>query len=193
MPEPIFDRDAVREALKRSGVTHEAFAEAVGLTHKSAVAKILKGERGVKVEEAARINDYLRLVPVDHDTTRTIPIIGFASAGSWREAIEMPIGRMVIPSGAAGQRAFAVEVKGDSMNELIDDGGWIVADPDDKALADGKVYLLRNPDHEVTVKRYRTHPARFEPVSSNEEHQSFLASDHDITVLGRIVWKGSPL
>lgn len=193
MADFVFDREAVARALKSSGLTQEQFAEAVGLTHKSAVPKILKGERQVKVEEAARIYNVLRLVPVEHSTTRVVPIIGFASAGKWREAVEMPIGRMTLPSHVAGPRAFAVEVKGDSMDKLIEDGGWIVVDPDDKVLASGKTYLLQNADFEVTVKQYQKGPARFEPVSTNGEHECFLASDHDFVVLGRVVWKGSPL
>ena len=189
----VFDREAVRRKLKDAGVSQQQLADAAGLTHKSAVAKILDGTRGVKVDEAAKIYSYLRLVPVEHEATRSVPIIGFASAGRWREAVEMPIGRMTLPAHIAGSRAFAVEVQGDSMDKLIEDGGWIVIDPDDKVLAAGKTYLLQNTEHEVTVKQYQKGPARFEPVSSNTAHECFLASDHDFLVLGRVVWKGSPL
>jgi len=193
MAEFVFDREAVRRKLKDTGVSQQALAEGAGLTHRSAVAKILAGERQVKVDEAARIYNFLRLVPIEQERTRVVPIIGFASAGRWREAVEMPIGRMTLPHHVAGARAFAVEVQGDSMNKLIEDGGWIVVDPDDKVLAPGKTYLLQNAEFEVTVKQYQKTPARFEPVSSNSEHECFLASDHDFVVLGRVVWKGSPL
>jgi len=193
MAEFAFDRDAVRAAIKASGFSQEEFAAEVGLPHRSALLKILSGERRVKVEEAGRIYQKLRLVPIDHEATRTVPIIGFASAGKWREAVEVPIGRMTLPAHVAGAKAFAVEVKGDSMNKLVEDGGWIVVDPDDKVLAAGKSYLLQNSDFEVTVKQYQKGPPRFEPVSDNADHKCFLASDHDFVVLGRVVWKGSPL
>ena len=165
----------------------------MGLTHKSAVAKILRGERQVKVHEAAKIYEYLRLIPVEHSAVRTIPLIGFAAAGRWREAIVTPQGRMMIPSHISGARAFAVEVEGDSMNRVIRDGSWIVVDPDDKALVSRCVYLIQNDEYEVTVKRYMSTPARFEPDSDNPEHQPFLTGDCDFTVLGRVVWQGGPL
>ena len=191
MVEITFDPELVRRTLKERGITVEQFANAVGLPHRSAANKIFKGERRVQLEEAARIYDYLGLIPVEHESVRTVPVIGLTNAGYWREAIEMPIGRMMVPANIAGPRSFAVEVKGDSMDLLIEDGGWIVVDPDDKVLSPGKSYLLQNGSHEVTVKRYQKTPARFEPVSSNPEHQPFLASDYDPIILGRVVWKGS--
>ena len=193
MADFVFDREAVRHALRSKNIKHEQFAQTVGLTHTSALAKILNGTRRVKVEEAARIYRELGLIGIEHRGTRSIPLIGFASAGSWREAVEMSIGRMIVPENVVGKRAFAIEVQGDSMNELIENGGWIVIDPDDKVLVSGKSYLLQTPDYETTVKRYRANPAQFEPVSNNPEHKPFLAADRDFAVLGRVVWKGSHL
>lgn len=191
MPETRFDPELVRRTLKERGISVEHFANAVGLPHRSAANKIFKGERRVQIDEAARIYEYLGLIPIEHEAVRTVPVIGLTSAGYWREAVEMPIGRMMVPASVAGPRSFAVEVKGDSMDQLIEDGGWIVVDPDDKVLSPGKSYLLQNGEHEVTVKRYQKSPARFEPVSTNPDHQPFLASDIDPIILGRVVWKGS--
>lgn len=188
-----FDIAAVKEAMRAQGVSQETLASRAGMTHKSAIAKIFNGTRSVKLSEAARIYDVLQLNPISSTGVQTVPIIGFASAGNWREAVEMPIGRMVIPNRVAGPRAFAIQVKGDSIDQLVADGGWVVVDPDDKALAGGKVYLIQNGEYETTVKRYQRTPARFEPVSSNADHQSFLASDCDFVVLGRVVWKGEAL
>lgn len=171
----------------------EVLAEAVGLTHASAVSKILSGERQVKVEEAARIYDYLGLVQIEGTGTSAVPIIGMAAAGNWREAVLVPIGRMVIPSHIAGRRAFAVEVKGDSMDQLIDDGGWVVIDPDDHVLKVGKCYLIQNDEYGVTVKRYASKPSRFEPVSSNPDHRPFEVNEIRYHILGRVVWKGEAL
>jgi len=193
MSDFVFDRDMVRAAMKAQKRKREEFAAAVGLTHASALDKILSGERQVKVEEAGRIYLELKLVPIEHSSTRAVPIIGLAAAGLWREAVEMPIGRMVIPSQVAGPRAFAVEVAGDSMNLLIEDGGWIVIDPDDQVLRPGKSYLIQNDEFGVTVKRYQSKPARFEPVSSNGDHKEFVISAVDFVVVGRVCWKGSPV
>lgn len=123
MADFIFDRELVRSTMKERDVSRAQLAEAVGLTHASAVSKLLAGERQIKVQEASAIYAHLGLQPIQGTTTRAIPIIGLTAAGNWREAVEVPIGRMVVPSGVAGERAFAVEVSGDSMNLLIEDGG----------------------------------------------------------------------
>lgn len=193
MADFVFDLELVRSAMKERSITRQALAEGVGLTHPSAVSKILDGSRKVKVEEAARIYDFLKLVPIQGTATSAVPIIGLAAAGNWREAVEMPIGRMVIPSHVAGHRAFAVEIKGDSMDKIIEDGGWVVIDPDDHVLRPNKLYLLQNDDFGVTVKRYQRLPARFEPVSSNPEHKEFEVSEVKFHILGRVVWKGEAL
>lgn len=193
MADFTFDPELVRAAMRQQGRKRQEFAEAVGLTHASALDKLLKGERTIKVDEAARIYLELKIVPVEHSSTRAIPIIGLTAAGAWREAVELPIGRMVIPTHVAGERAFAVEVAGDSMNLLIEDGGWIVVDPDDQVLSPGKSYMLQNEEFGVTVKQYQKLPARFEPVSSNPEHKPFLVSATDFVIVGRVVWKGSPV
>ena len=100
---------------------------------------------------------------------------------------------MIIPQHVSGSRAFGVAVEGDSMNRVIQEGNWIVVDPDDKALISRGVYLIQNGDFEVTVKRYMSLPARFEPDSDNPDHKPFLTGDCDFTVLGRVVWQGGPL
>lgn len=193
MPDIPFDLDAVRSAMREQKVTQAALAEVVGLTSQSAMSNILKGKRGVSVQEAQKIYSRLQLNAPERSGIQLVPIIGLTSAGNWREAIEMPIGQLPLPRNVASKRSFALEVIGDSMNLLIEDGGFVVVDPERKVLQDGKCYLIQNGDHEATVKCYRKNPARFVPMSDNPEHKEFLASDRDFVIMGRIVWKGSPL
>lgn len=188
-----FDLALVRDAMKAQKVSQGDLARAIGLPTQSAVSNIFSGRRQVKVQEAQAIYRYLAITPKGDAPLRSLPIIGLTGAGNWREAIDVPLGFMSVPATAAGPKAFGVQVSGDSMDRLIDDGGWIVVDPDQKDLQHGKCYLIQNADHEVTVKCYQRGPARFEPMSSNDEHKAFLVSDADFFVLGRVVWKGSPL
>jgi repressor LexA len=185
-----FDRDRVREAIRDRGTNQTEVAKAVGLTSQSALSDILRGTRNVKVEEARRIYSFLELVPGGAEPIRTVPIIGLSNAGAWREAIGVPIGTMSIPSAIGGKDAFAIEVKGDSMDLLIEDGGYVLVDPIQKQLYDGKVYLIENAEYETTVKRYRSNPARFCPMSTNPDHKEFELGDGHVKVIGRIVWKG---
>ena len=100
---------------------------------------------------------------------------------------------MPVPGRLSGRGVFGIEVNGDSMDLLIEDGGLILVDAGQKELAAGGVYLIANSGGEATVKRYRRDPARFEPCSSNPAHQPFLVSDDDFSVLGKVIWKSAPV
>lgn len=188
MTDKAFDSALVRERMKERGVSQTAMARLVGLPSQSAFSNILKGLRRVTANEAAIINKFLGIEPEADFCVASV--IGIASAGRWREAIEMPIGHMPYPRGIAGPRAFGLEIAGDSMDRLIEDGGWVLIDPDQKELRPGSCYLISNGDGEATVKMYQRSPARFEPYSYSDEHTGFLMSERDFTVIGKVVWKG---
>lgn len=191
MQEKAFDPDLVRQKMKEMKVSQTAMAKMLGLPSQSAFSNILNGLRRVTADEGAKVYDFLGIKK--EPAFRVVPVIGITSAGRWREAVEVPVGHMPIPPRIAGERAFGLEVSGDSMDLLIDDGGWILIDPDRKELSPGSCYLISNPDGEATVKMYQRGPARFEPCSSNDEHKAFLVSETDFTVIGKVVWKGAPV
>ena len=185
MDEPAFDRAKVAAAMRERKVTQTAMAKVMNLPSQSAFSNIMKAKRRVEAEEAKRAYDFLGIErPV---TTQMVPIIGITSAGKWREAVQVPLGKLPIPVGMASEDAFALEISGDSMDVLIPDGGYVIVDPRDKELRDGKCYLIQNEDTEATVKRYRRTPARFEPVSRNPEHKGWAAAEVNFIVLGRVV------
>jgi phage repressor protein C with HTH and peptisase S24 domain len=185
-----FDKDAVRAAMKARGVTQEALAQHMGWPSNSYVSKILGSGRQVKVDEASKIYAFLDMVPGVTEPVREVSIIGLSGAGTWKEAVRNPLGSMSIPRAVPGKNAFAIEVSGDSMDLLIEHGGYVVVDPDQHNLYDGKTYLIENEEYETTVKRYRSNPARFVPMSTNPEHKEFALGDGHYRVIGRVVWKG---
>ncbi|CAB4140208.1 LexA SOS-response transcriptional repressors (RecA-mediated autopeptidases) [uncultured Caudovirales phage] len=193
MADFTFDPALVRDRMKFYGISQAKMARDIGLPSQSAFSNILNGTRKVTVQEAAAIYRILGITFAPEPNVTAIPIIGLANAGSWREAIQMPIGYTAVPNRAAGPKSFALEVSGDSMDLIIEDGGYVVVDPDRKELLPGKCYLIMNGEHEATVKMYQRDPSRFEPCSSNPQHQPFMASDKDFVIVGRVVWKGSPL
>lgn len=191
MSDQAFDPELVRERMKERKVSQTALAKLMGLPSQSAFSNILNGTRRITAQEAKVAYDFLGLAVAA--TVRQVPIIGIASAGNWREAVQMPLGRLPVPIAAAGEEAFALEVSGDSMNKVIADGSHIVIDPRSKELRDGKLYLIQNTDGEATVKCYYRSPPRFEPLSHNPEHKGWSVADQDFIVLGRVVLKVEPL
>lgn len=191
MDEPAFDRDRIREAMRERKVTQTAMAKVMGLPAQSAFSNIMKEKRRVTAEEAKRAYDFLGLAR--EPSIQWVPVIGITNAGHWREAIQMPLGNLPVQPGSVSDDAFAVEVSGDSMDKLIQDGGHIIVDPRQKELRDGKVYLIQNPDGEATVKAYFRSPPRFEPVSTNTDHKGWLVSECEFIVLGRVVMRVEPL
>lgn len=189
-PSSAIDLHALRDRMKELGVTQKKLADEMGL-NQSAVSNILNGTRGVKAHEAAFIMRRLNLGEMS--LISLVPVIGMTSAGNWREAVDMPGRRVPVPPHVAGANAFALEPQGDSLDEILIEGAYIVIDPDQTQLYNEKVYLIENEEHETQVKVYRSDPARFEPRSSNDTHRTVFMGEERIRVIGRVVWQGIPL
>lgn len=175
-------------ALKKAGITQREVAERLGISP-SAVSNLMSGSRGLKHSEAIKLLEMLEVAGWSDGTSsssggREVPLIGMAGAGRWVEAVELAKEHVWIPPRAEGK--FALEVVGDSMNLLLPEGSIAIIDPDQTDLYAGKLYLLRNVEGEATIKRYRSDPARFEPVSDNASYVSFAVGSTDFRVLGRV-------
>lgn len=183
----------LREAL---GLSQSDLAEMIGTT-KSQLGKLERGERRLSDHWAQRLAPHLGVQAFElfmpngmSITLRQVPLIGRISCGNWQEAIENPEGS--VPTISGGPRSFALRPEGDSMDQLIADGdGYVVIDPDQLDLIDGKVYAVMNGDCETTVKMYRASPARLVPCSSNPSHKTILVGKDEFRTIGRVVWKAS--
>lgn len=192
MPSPYdsFDLQAVRDRMKEMGITQSDLAREMKL-NQSAISNLLNGGRAIKAHEAAFLQRRLNLGPPS--LIDLVPVLGLSNASNWREAIAMPSKRRVpVPPGMAGENSFAIELLGDSLDQVIQ-CTYLVVDPDKTQLFNGKVYLIENAEHETTVKVYQSNPARFEPRSSNDQHQPIMVGEQPVRVIGRIVWQGSPV
>lgn len=179
--------EEVRRRMKERGLNQEQVAKALGI-HQSAVSNMLRGKRGISASEAADLSRLLEIEHIGYTPRRDLPVIGRVSAGNWREAVEEATETMPCPDLAVSKHAFIIEVDGDSMDEVVPDGGRIVVDPCDLDLIDGKAYVVRNQDGDTTFKRYRASPARLEPCSSNPIHDSIYPGRDMFQVVGRVVW-----
>lgn len=175
--------EAILNSLRDANIPNAVIARKLALAP-SAVTNLFAGTRTLKLHEA---NILLSLLPTAPKPAQ-IPVIGMAGAGRWLEAIQEARTTLALPAEANVRGKFGVDVVGDSMNQLLPEGSVAIIDPDDTALFSGKIYLLLNGDGEATIKRYRVDPARFEPVSDNDEYVPFEIGTTDFRVVGRVTF-----
>lgn len=179
------DRDLIRDTLAASGLSREDLADALK-TSVPSVGRLLRGERQLKAAERDAAFAFLSIAGEDiSNKVRELPIIGMIAAGNWTEAVTQPLGQ--IWTAAGGKNSFALQVDGDSMDQIAAPGALIVVDPDDRDLIDGKAYAVMNDAGEATFKRFKINPARLEPASSNRTHQTIVIGRDGFRIVGRAV------
>ncbi|WP_164541252.1 XRE family transcriptional regulator [Sphingomonas sp. S-NIH.Pt1_0416] len=180
----------IRTLMKERGFNQADLANLLGIDP-TAVSKRLTGKRAFKYDEMRKVEAWLGQAPsavVEGSDVRMLPIIGQVAAGSWREAIEQPLGHMPVRAKAASPNAVVLEVQGDSMDLEIEDGGYVVVDMDDKSLFPGRLFVVLNGEGEATFKQFEVDPFRLVPRSTNPQHTTILIGDgQPFTVLGRVV------
>ena len=120
-----------------------------------------------------------------------VPVIGEIAAGNWKEAVKRSTLSIPAPHPSMPPQAFALEVAGDSMDLLVDDGAMIIVDPGDRQFFHKRYYAVQNGEGETTFKQYLGDPARLVPCSSNPAHKEIILGDEPITIIGRIIWRSS--
>jgi SOS-response transcriptional repressor LexA len=187
------DIDKIKARMEAVGLKSKDVADAIGISADK-MSKSLKGIRAFKADEVDRIRETLRInEPAPTLTSgRMIPVLGLVSAGRWREAIaDRGSERIPNPDAHTPKNAFAVHVTGDSMDRIIEDGGTIIVDPDDRALFPKRYYVVRNGHGETTFKQYLDGPARLSPCSTNPIHKDILLGEESFEIVGRVIWRGS--
>lgn len=188
-------REALLSALKERRFSGREVADFLGVAQ-SRITEIKKGERRIQQHEMDVLAEFLGLGQAEQPETSIsnvvmVPVIGIAAAGSWQDAVELPVYYIPRMRVKGENQAFAVEINGDSMDRIMPHGSWAIIDPDQRDLYPGRVYLVMNGGGEGTIKRYQESPARFAPDSTNTAHQPIVVGDHPITVVGRVVAYGS--
>lgn len=191
------DRQEIKRRLRAKKLKQVDLANALGVDP-DRVSKSLdnKGTRTFSPDEMRIVKQLLREDddPVETDAYPTLPVIGQVQAGNWTEAIGRPAGFMPSFSHQSPRNAFGLDVVGDSMNKLAEEGTRIVVDPDDKSLYPGKYYVVINGRGETTFKQFRHDPARLVPCSDNPAHKDIvLGGEETFTIVGRVIWRASAM
>jgi SOS-response transcriptional repressor LexA len=125
--------------------------------------------------------------PEDKKAASTgIPLLSWISAGAMqREDIsDEALGMLDISNLPPGDW-FALRVEGDSMDRISPPESIILVNRKDKRLVANACYVIADQYGNATYKRYRPNPPRFEPVSTNPNHEP-IYPDNDAPVVGRV-------
>lgn len=189
----------IREFRKARNLSLEELAFRVGEdTSLTTLSKLERGRMELTHRWLERIGQALGVSPLEliADATsqvRLVPVLGSVPAGDLAEAIADPQGWLPVPGNIGGDRAFALKPKGDSMDQLVEEGGYIVVDPDELDLIPGRAYVVTTSDGQSTFKRYRPDPPRLEPDSSNPEHQPIFVGREPFVIAGRVIYAAHEL
>ena len=166
----------IRKGLKKKGKSQVGLARAMNVAHPQ-ITRLLAKNRELKVREIPIIADYLEELP-PKVPSRKVQVVGFVGAGAEIFPIddhELGAGfyEVEAPPGITDDMV-AVEVRGDSMPGLAEDG-WIVyySDRSPEPLPDmiGRlcVVCLEN-EHVLIKKLYKgTEPDSWNLISTNAE------------------------
>lgn len=178
----------IKRRMVERGLKQRDLAEHLGLDAVK-VSLLLNGKRQIKAPEMDRIRE---LLGDPGAPLGAVPIIGLVAAGNWREAVQRSIAAMPRPDPSIPSRAFALNVDGDSMDLIAEDGATVIVDPDDKALFPRRYYVVLNGDGEATFKQFKADPARLVPCSSNPRHHELMLGEGEpFEVVGRVIWRAN--
>ena len=143
----------------------------------------------------AGLDEFMQLVAPDAGPSGArIPLIGLAQAGAGQLFTEdgLPTGGPgweEIPFPDVGsERAFAVEVKGDSMMPLYREGDVLIVSPV-ATIRKGDRVVLRTKSGEVMAKELKRRTAKLVELKSlNPDHPDRTVTSADIHWIARILW-----
>ena len=189
----------IKELRTERGMSLEAVGSAMpaDLTS-STIAKLEAGRMALSADYILQLADVFQVEPGDviaggGTPVRMLPVIGQVSAGAWMEAVNESDARIPVPAHLTGAKLFALYPEGDSMDRVVAPGGYIVVDPDDRELQNGKLYVLMNQHGETTFKKFSTQPLALLPCSSNDNHAPIPLGQEPFSVVGRVVYSGQEL
>lgn len=114
-------------------------------------------------------------------------MISWTRAGHWLEVVDIlapGVAEDWIPTTArVGKRAYALRIRGDSMEPTIPENAIVIVDPDTEALP-GKIVIVRqNSNTEATIKRLVQDGGRYYLKPDNHRYP-ILEMEQDAEICG---------
>jgi phage repressor protein C with HTH and peptisase S24 domain len=194
------DRLAERAGLSASGLAKKSGLDPTTFNKSKRVTPEGR-ERWPSTESVAKalaatnvsIDSFTRLIEDSPRTVQSVPLLGFAQAGSGGYFTDggFPVGRgwdeVGLPS-VNDEHAYALEIAGDSMKPAYRDGDVIVVSPG-APIRKGDRVVVKTRDGEVMVKELKRRTAKTLELSSlNPNHVDRTLAATDVDWIARIVW-----
>ena len=207
--------ERLKLALKQSGFTTQALADALGISYQAA-KKALDGKTkaftasnnqraanllGVSAEwlatgEADQFAQLKSNISAAQIGSRQVPLISYVHAGHWSSAVEAfqpnDAHDWLMTDLELSDRAFALEIKGDSMLPDFKPGDRVIIDPE-VTPQPGDFVVARNGEDEATFKKYRPRGVDgngnevFELMPLNDDYPTMRSDTMPIRIVGTMV------
>jgi phage repressor protein C with HTH and peptisase S24 domain len=142
---------------------------------------------------SSSIDTFVQLIGDTAHTAQSVPLLGFAQAGSggYFDDGGLPTGKgwdeVALPS-VNDEHAYALEISGDSMKPAYRDGDVIVVSPG-TPIRRGDRVVVKTRGGEVMVKELKRRTAKtLELQSLNPVHVDRTLAAADVEWIARIVW-----
>jgi phage repressor protein C with HTH and peptisase S24 domain len=196
---------ALDRLAERAGLSASALAKRAGLDpttfNKSKRITPNGRERWPSTESVAKalaatnasIDTFVQLIGDSARTVQSVPLLGFALAGSGGHFDDsgLPTGKgwdeAALPS-VNDEHAYALEIAGDSMKPAYRDGDVIVVSPG-TPIRRGDRVVVKTRGGEMMVKELKRRTAKtLELQSLNPAHVDRTLAAPDVEWIARIVW-----
>lgn len=97
--------------------------------------------------------------------------------------------RWLEEQGLAGAQLSAIRVEGDSMEPLLNEGDEILVDRAPRAFRDG-IHVVRLGETLMVKRVARAGAGRVALLSQNLAYPPVEVAAEEVTIIGRVVWKG---
>src|SRR6266571_3504565 len=196
---------ALDRLAERSGLSPSGLAKSAGLDpttfNKSKRITPDGRERWPSTESVAKalaatsssIDTFVQLIGDTARAVQSVPLLGFAQAGSsgYFDDNGFPAGKgwdeAALPS-ASDEHAYALEISGDQMKPAYRDGDVIVVSPG-TPIRRGDRVVVKTTEGEVIVKELKRRTAKtLELQSLNPNHVDRTLTAAEVDWIARIVW-----
>lgn len=198
----------IRARREELGLTQEQVAVQIGIKQQSYQAiesgNVKKPRHLYEISIALKCDMAWLLSGKDKDVINVekievhahqVPLISYVQAGVWTESCELRDStgfEYIMTSLELSNKAFALKIKGDSMEPEFKEGDVVIIDPAIKPFP-GEFVVAVNGDEEATFKKYRElgyddhERMQFELIPLNPDYTTMSTLKQQIRIIGTMV------